>query len=469
MPGATDNNNLLDGLNNLIVSMNELTTVTSQQSLDPTINVAAPDVTVNPVNNFNPTFSPDNVVNFDTESIVTELANLVAKEGVTDTVLTALLSAIQADTANLSNLGELVKIALNSDHLTHLQQLQVLDYIRECVCAIADEYTKTIPGDIIGPVVTTLVDAEKCKASKSIAGFWNWQLSTMVKMFEDVDSVTGTAAFIGSALAGMGPPGWATAFFLAGLGVVTKVLTVTGVDAEIGETTYELRPKSDYDNLLNNWQSIANDVIQTLYDNTNSDTASTALKALADAQSFPQWQIDLLKDVYFSDLDRIEQGYAGELNDKGEYGVEFHTFSTYECVDTTPSGDFSCMPRTGLWSYGTPSVISGGAWDIGTYPVNTWATVTSAWYGDAGNGNHQRIGVITFDDDYTIELEILSIPAGKELYVRVNDCLEVSILEDTYNQIGTVYTGSMASLYIRTDPTEASDPGTFQIRMRRLD
>jgi len=465
MPGNTTNTNLLDGVNQLILSINELVSATSAQTFDPTIHVAAPSVTVE-ASPIPP--APNVTVNFDTASIVAELSSI--KDNAQN---------IATDTDNLANL---LQIAGNSDHLTHLQQLPLLTTglgtANTHFANIADRLAPD--GKSIQPTLELLINAleaslsgiaegvvdefptldvtyaipdpVKCLASKRAIG-------VTVKAFYYVKRYWALAkiAAVGEiALAALLSGGTASAL-LAG---ISAVAFQSAID------TMFTWSQDDINDFYTEYMEIAEDLVCAVYSSTNAEAAITAYTAVVDGQTWSLSEspgiVKLLIPVthinkVFSNPSLLEPQY--------NYRSELGDWTNFDCATCAPYGDFSCFPQTGTWTYGSPSILSGTVWNIASYPVGTWATITSEWNGD----NQQRIGIWENDDDYELEFEILSLPTGKDVRVLLRDCAENVLMDSTFDSIGLVASTPAATVLFHSEPVEPGvNPGTFQIRVRRI-
>jgi len=238
MPGQTDNSNLLDGVNQIILTLNELVTVTNSQVLD---------VTVNPTNTFAPTFSPlndivnnfspvnNNTVNFDTQSIVTELEhiknNLLDMAGDTDALahLERLIDMVTNMGTGNGLLGEIRdRLADDGDNIARA--------IRESKATI----TKTVD---LGQKAT-VSDAIKCRNAKAYIGFISSELRLAQEWAAYKNSIVSNAADIfvewykGTIVATAEPTGLSEGVSHAGLVSLANIwqeFTIADFNTMVGE------------------------------------------------------------------------------------------------------------------------------------------------------------------------------------------------------------------------------------------
>lgn len=131
--------------------------------------------------------------------------------------------------------------------------------------------------------------------------------------------------------------------------------------------------------------------------------------------------------------------------------------------------DFECFPRGGSWTYGTPILLPGlsgsAIWDLTAYPIGQWNTVTSEWNGS----DNTRIGIFENSDDYQLEIELLSITPGHNIRVLIRDCNDTTIMDEEFSNPGEVITTRAKNILLHSTPSETSDPGAFQARIKRID
>lgn len=172
MPGATNNNNLLSGLNQLIHSINELTSATSSQTLSPTVNVSAPDVTVvNDVPVPSITVDPTPITNnvtFDVTALATELASI--KDNLQD---------IMGDTDALAGLNNLVDMVTNMG-TGNIRLAEIRDRLANDGdnIATAIRESKATVSKIVDLATSSagMVNAIKCTNAKTYIGYVSQQL-----------------------------------------------------------------------------------------------------------------------------------------------------------------------------------------------------------------------------------------------------------------------------------------------------
>ena len=455
--GADPNSNLNSIIQQLIILSNRIAPADENiksaiEALDLSV---INDVDVNPVINVDPT-PIDNTVNVNVDP--TPIDNTVN----VNLDVTALETALNLATA------ELVNLVTNTDNLTDLAELsnmvQKIEDLK-CICENLEEMLKAQlldgPDTQVVPIYSSVVDVYRCDAAKWLLG----------KIFIDLNYVIAriTAVLpIPTDLIGI-------ALEVARLvGLVAGILPGIAIAvAEVLLDALERLTINDLNLLANILQTNRPAFLCDIYTANNAEEAAEAIQArfytlleITEANELSEFIMTWIFTT--GALDRVYLPDGHELRVTQEEIDAYTGWTNDDCTECGPILDLSCMPQSMLQAYGTPDLRNGGSvWDTTEFPIGAWHTLTSEFFSGAGSGNHQRINIIQFDDAYTMELEILSIPAGKELLITMSDCTE-EFYNVTHDVIANLGTFQINELFIRTDPTEASDPGTFQIRIKRL-
>lgn len=420
MPGSTTNTNLLQAINQAIVALNELTVATENQNL---------------IVNYEP---GSIVVEFDTASIVTELANLVSKDIATDSTLSSFSAFVEAISGNVADiatdtdgLGNLLQIAGNSDHLTHLQQLPefttAFGVANTHFANIADRLAPD--GESIQPTLLLLIDAlealtiaqnreatlqtmptndvtyaipnpAKCLSAKRVVGqmvdeFYYWKQNL----------VLAKALVLG----------WVGLASLMSAGA-SNAVTLTLYTA-VFEFIFSWG-QTEVDNHYSEFLEIAEDLTCALYNSQSAQEAMDEWDAVIDGQT---WTVSdsptickMLKSVtlinyMFTDPEKMGPANWGR--------VEFADWTDYGCEDCTVI-DLSCLPQTGSVQYGFPDVnpFTDGVWN---QPIGTWVEITSEPNSETVSKDDVRLDI---DDTYEMEIEILLMTGTEPVSWFVLDC-----------------------------------------------
>ena len=398
----------------------------------------------NPItNNFSPTnnFNPTNNVNFDIASIVTELGHIK------DNLLN-----ISGDTDALAHLDRLNDITTNLGEINNrINELQcICDNLAQIAFSMNQTDTVALTGQYNNAGIY------RCEAGK-------WYLGKMFEAFSILKEESES---------------WGNVVFS---NIWNFYVTLySEVSKKLGEILGFIDPRleefvlgTSIQETLNIHQTIIDLRLQWLddiYNATSPDDAITAMATTLDAYSPGGFTVSqAMKDAIGAFWERsrgLERVFLPEGDSLIVTQEEMDIYSVWN--PDSCDADLSCMPQQMYWSYGTPSIESGGIWDLSTYPVGTWVTITSEWDSEAvADARKQQIYCPAFDDDYDIEFEILSVPSGLQILFWLQDCAFDFITQQYHSSpvnIGTYKTNSMA---FQSWPYGPTNPGTFQVRIRR--
>lgn len=467
MPGSTTNTDLLAVGNQLILTLNEV-----KSSMD-SLNTSLGNLDLSVSNNFDPVTN----VNFDTASIVTQLADLVAKDVATDTTLALFgpeLASIKDNLLDMATdtdaLANLQQIAGNTDHFTHFQQFPIFS---EHFANIADRLAPD--GESIQPTLLLLV-----KALEASIG-----VGDRVSDFEAIPTLDTTYALPDPAkcLACKRAVGHTVQFVydVKQLWTLSKVVAVTvvgltalisgGLNITISSAVLQAIidimfswSQSDLDTLYSELLAIGSDLVCAVYNASDAETALADYEAVLDGATWSKAESpDIIK--YILPVKPINKVFSAPETLSPEYygRTELSDWTTYDCSTCEEAQfDFSCMPQTGDVLYGTPDPgpFDGGVWgpDIGT-----WYTLTSET-----RPTIEEALWVDIDDTYQMEIEILTM-MGSYVAWHVNDCagtpnlIASGIVQDSELPANVgIYTFSR---FISTTGLEGQ---TFTLRMRRV-
>ena len=372
--------------------------------------------------------------------------NIAASMGQVNTTLTDKLTLFLSDLSEIKD--SLAGIDGDTDALARL----------ECICEELMGLSLNLDeGEVFGPIDEWNEPGEyRCDAAK-------WFLGKMTEIFGYVNSETDKGPYLPSDIIGDVEDYFRsiTVSIFQFLGFEDNYLTQKLEPLTAGDTTdletviLDLR-----DQWLNDIYTAATpddavtDMLNTL-DNYTPSGFTVSQDMRNSIESFLQRSRGLERVFLPSDND-----LAVTIEERDIYSG----WSEFAC-----GGVWNCFPQLSAWNYGSPSPFQGGTgpWNLTSYPVGTWVTITSEWLSD-GNNSTQRVQC-TFDDAYTLEIEVLSIPAGKTLRMYVTDCDNQYMYDTQDAGTGLVYTGYADQFFATTLPLDASNPGTFQIRIRRID
>jgi len=411
MPGNTNNTNLLDGVNQLIKSMNELVTATGNQSLNPVVNVSAPTVNIDAP--LTPP-APDVTVNFDTAAIVAELSSI--KDNVQN---------IATDT---DGLGNLLQIAGNSDHWTHLQQIPNLvsgqNTSNTHFANIADRLAPD--GESIQPTLELLINAleaslssvgeiiidefpttditysvsnsVKCLASKRAVGF-PVKAIYYVKRYWAYAKIAAISEIALMALLTAGAPFALTAgaSAIAFQSIVDKIFTWT---------------QFDIDDFYSEFMAIAEDLVCAIYSAPTASTAIDDYQTVIDGQTWSKLDsADVAK--LFTPVTHINKVFTSPelLEPEYNYRTEMSDWTGFDCSSCVALTD--CPGMINEIKTGTGTLFSAGQ------PIlNQQIRINAAVYGAEPN---KRI-TITFENP--VNLRVVAHTDGAVLDYAWQDCAE---------------------------------------------
>lgn len=165
--------------------------------------------------------------------------------------------------------------------------------------------------------------------------------------------------------------------------------------------------------------------------------------------------------------DRLNVGIDSALNPVSPAWAD--GFDSLDCSECTSCAiDLSCLPSPGqlLEGFATSLFDGSGNWNIGLYPVDTWVTVSSAWYSSGISSRHEIH--IRLDDSYDFELELYTVPDVQDVRIQITDCnndfIHNQIYGDALTTIG-IFKGY--GILCQTWPFQTASAGQFSIRIRR--
>jgi hypothetical protein len=406
--------------------------VTNNNTVNPPVNNFAP------VNNFDPTTN----VNFDISALETQLISI--KDNLLD---------ISGDTDALAHLDRLNDITTNLGAIENrVSELQ-------CIC---DKLSALVLGADQSQIIPPLSqfnspDTYRCDAAK-------WYLGKMTEIFsvlkEEAESwgglvLTNVWNFYVSLYSE------ASQKLSILLGFIDPRLEELLLATSIQETLYLNDVITD---LQDQWLS-------DIYNAASPDAAITAMMARLDAFTPVGYTVtDDMKDgieIFLQRSRGLERVFLPDGSDLVVTQEEIDIYSGWNSDPCAVVGVWNCFPQLAAWNYGSvsPLIFTGSAWNLTNYPIGTWATITSEWE----NNDNQRIK-FTCDDGYTLEVELLSIPSGKQVELQITDCDNQYMYNNDNTPTGLIYTGQADQIQAFTIPAEVGvNPGTFQIRIRRID
>lgn len=450
-------------------------TFSPDNTFSPTNNIETP------VNNFSPTFSPDNTVNFDTEEIATAIntqSNRIAPDGQSLYGATTVLADRVAPTGESLNTTALLlhqdleaisgKLAPDGENLK--DALDELQCICEHLQIIADLQQSDLEAYI--PVMSRdfelPVDVFKCDQAKWIIAYhsdviqhvsWHYGLFLVAVNF---------SLFLSGLVK------YAASFFTSFLDdVAVKIL-------EYG--FYKLfavaADKSDFDAFLVEWNVYVPDLICDIYGACNGSEALQNLQARAEtfqtdktrdiARLYIQYILVFSLSKMFVQND-LTQEEMDEFADGMNTGTDSLTnpvapawptgWDSQDCDDCDPCGgvdwDDSCFPQTGVITNGSePSgdLFLAGVWSPGP---DVWQEVDSV---QSSPGYHH----MDIDIDQIRQLEIETVSQANDVTIELRDCADDIIQTEVATvAVPNIGTHEFAHLH-------ASAQGAFTIRIRRV-
>ena len=477
----------------------------------PTVNVdvEAPDVTINndipvpsvTVNNDVPVPSvtvEGDTINFDTEAIATAIdnqADRIAPDGQSlYGATTVLADRVAPDGQSLYTTTQflhtdLVSISgkLAPDGSNIFQALDDLKCICEQLKRIADIQNSEAL-DIYLPIILKteqpdIIDAFKCDEAKFVIAVWSQYLAYLY----DFSMLGLILVNLSMAVAGIAK--YLTSLILK---ETADEVRKRAMQYAITATFNELVTPDDLYTFIDDWNDAVPDLICDLYSACDASEAFDNVMSRAEsfteggsrniARKFMYYLLSYGINEMFvehtytqEDIDEWVSSnlYTPSLNPGKPHSPAWADgWDSLDCEECEPcQPNFDCLDEM-LWAYGTPSPSDGGSpaeWDLATYPIDTWITITSEWRGELiADARHQNISCNEFDSDYYMEFEILSVPSGLEVYFWIQDCDNKFITQQYHSEPANCGIFQARSMAFQTWPYGPTNPGTFQARIRRV-
>lgn len=258
--------------------------------------------------------------------LVTELSKLTDRINPDGVSLGEVIQGVLKDGEGV-NYGELLR------DLSYFQQLA------NCVCDLNQFYQNTYK------LAFEFTDEDdnpqyqsqsKCIISRRIVGGWYAELASVKNAYRIPDAGYATMA----ELMGIFRPE-VQAIFKAQYQFLRALFEGVGVDPYTGTNLFGLRAESEYDTLLSNMEAVKEDILGAVYSSCTPLDAKVAIDLVLDAQSWPTWMVDNMKQSL--ELDRLIAGFNGTLTVQADGGTDFAEVINsdcsqyaYDCLDCPP-------------------------------------------------------------------------------------------------------------------------------------